>query len=551
MKKKFTITIITIVFLLIALPRENQAADLEGTWTQIAVDGKIPDPRAVHSAIHDPINNRMIIFGGWSSVGYNSRNDVYSLTGTMWDSLVTSGGPPGRRAGHVAVYDTVRHRMVVFGGSDWWWTWYNDTWAFDVTTNTWTQLSITGTLPSGRYASCGIYDSFQDKLIIFGGYCRGTPKDSITNETWALDFDTQEWDSLNTTNNPSPREYATAVYDTVNHRMIVFGGDNTTGNLSDVWSLNLSTYEWTQLADYQNTVSAHSAVFDPQHNYMIAVAGNGLYSHGQAAVFSTSENGWLDLSVDEYTPSVRYSSRAIWDPNNSCVVMFGGCLSGTVDWNETWKFSVEVVVPVEISTFNATVASTQVKLEWRTKTEVNNYGFEIERRTIGKSNMIWNKIGFVAGSGTSNSPHEYSFLDHNLTPGRYVYRMKQIDNDGSFKYYGNAEVELLPPLIFALDQNFPNPFNPITTMAFSVPEQTAVTLKVYDLLGKEVATLMNNEIIAAGNHSKQWNAEGLPSGVYFYRLSVVPSARRDLVPTEGRNGQAGTFIETKKLILLK
>jgi len=332
--------------------------------------------------------------------------------------------------------------MVVFGGSDWWLTWYHDTWAFNVTTNTWTQLSITGTLPSSRYASCGIYDSYQDKLIIFGGYCRGTPKDSITNETWALNLATQQWDSLNTTNNPSPREYATAVYDTVNHRMIVFGGDNATGNLSDVWSLNLSTYAWTQLTDYQNTVSAHSAVFDPQHNYMIAVTGNGLYSHGQAAVFSTSENKWLDLSVDEYTLSVRYSSRAVWDPNKSRVVMFGGCLSGTVDWNETWELSVDTT-----------------------------------------------SVGV-------------------LEQGKKI------------------------PASFTLYQNYPNPFNPTTNISFTIQSKSFVTLKVYDLLGRDVATLISQEL-PAGTYPQQWNAAGMPSGVYFYRL------------------QTGSFIETKKLILLK
>jgi hypothetical protein len=444
MKKKFIITIIMIVILFFALSQENQAADLNGTWHQIAVTGKIPYPRGFHSAIHDPINNRMIIFGGWSSTVYDTRNDVYSfdLINYTGDSLVTSGGPPGRRAGHVAVYDSLRHRMIVFGGSDWWWTWYHDTWALNLSTNIWTELTITDTLPSSRYGSCGIYDSFQDRLIIFGGHCGSVGSDSTSKETWAFNLATQQWDSLNTTNNPSPHEFATAVFDKANYRMIICGGHNITGDLSDVWALNLSTYEWTQLADYQNAVIRHAAAFDPQRNYMIAVTGNSLYSHGQAAVFSTSANKWLSLSVSVDTPSVRYNSCAIWDPNNNRVVMFGGALSGTVDWNETWEFSVDTV---QVGIYE----------HWR---------------------------------GTPNS--------------------------------------------FALYQNYPNPFNPTTNISFTIPSKSFVTLKVYDLLGRDVATLVSKEL-PAGTYPQQWNAAGFASGVYLYRL------------------QAGKYSGTKKLILMK
>jgi hypothetical protein len=106
------------------------------------------------------------------------------------------------------------------------------------------------------------------------------------------------------------------------------------------------------------------------------------------------------------------------------------------------------------------------------------------------------------------------------------------------------------PESFKLEQNYPNPFNPSTTISFSLPMRSFVSLKVFDLLGRDVATILSEEF-SAGVYSRQWNAAALPSGVYFYRLSVVPSARRDLVPTDGRDGQAGNFVETKKLILLR
>jgi hypothetical protein len=108
----------------------------------------------------------------------------------------------------------------------------------------------------------------------------------------------------------------------------------------------------------------------------------------------------------------------------------------------------------------------------------------------------------------------------------------------------------LVPKELTLKQNYPNPFNPATTISFSLPLKSFVSLKVFDVLGREVAVVLSEDL-PAGNYSRQWNAANMSSGIYFYRLSVVPSARRDLVPTEGRNGQAGSFTETKKLVLLK
>jgi hypothetical protein len=202
-------------------------------------------------------------------------------------------------------------------------------------------------------------------------------------------------------------------------------------------------------------------------------------------------------------------------------------------------------LPVELTSFTASFAQSLTTLQWKTATEVNNYGFEIERRKVSESMsngvIEWNKVGFVNGAGTTNTEHTYSFTDANVSSGTYVYRLKQIDNDGTYKYSSEAEVTITMPTVFALNQNYPNPFNPSTTIAFDIPEQSQVTLKIYDLLGKEVATLMNNEIAAAGNHTKQWNASTMPSGVYFYKLQARQQAGR----------QAGSFTAAKKLVLMK
>jgi hypothetical protein len=179
-------------------------------------------------------------------------------------------------------------------------------------------------------------------------------------------------------------------------------------------------------------------------------------------------------------------------------------------------------------------------LNWATATEVNNYGFEIER--AGRKEVMssefsvlsYEKIGFVRGSGNSNSVKEYSFTDNTAKAGRYSYRLKQIDNDGQFKYSNAVETHGCAslPENYTLSQNYPNPFNPSTVINYQLPEAAHVSLRIYDMLGCEVASLVN-EKKDAGAYSASFNAGSLPSGVYIYTL------------------QAGRFSQSRKLMLLK
>jgi hypothetical protein len=187
---------------------------------------------------------------------------------------------------------------------------------------------------------------------------------------------------------------------------------------------------------------------------------------------------------------------------------------------------------VELASMKGEAINQSAALTWTTATETNNSRFEIERRRVTIGSTEWETIGAVMGSGSSSAPHRYSFLDKNLAPGQYAYRLKQIDRDGTFKYCGNAEVTIGIPTIFSLEQNYPNPANPSTNIPFSLPQQSRVRLAIFDLLGREVATLVNEER-NAGSYSVTWNASSFASGVYFYRL------------------QAGEFVQTTKLVLLK
>jgi Subtilase family/Secretion system C-terminal sorting domain/Bacterial pre-peptidase C-terminal domain len=179
-------------------------------------------------------------------------------------------------------------------------------------------------------------------------------------------------------------------------------------------------------------------------------------------------------------------------------------------------------LPVELSSFTLKVLSGGIKLNWVTQTEVNNYGFEVERATI-KSNKPddnhWENIGFVEGNGNSSSPKYYSYIDEGIKYGTYKYRLKQIDNDGTYEFSDQIEVYVGEiPGGFVLEQNYPNPFNPSTRIKFAVDESTNTTLKIYDILGNEIATLFN-EITEAGKvYELEFTASELPSGLYIYNL---------------------------------
>ncbi|HCN36134.1 MAG TPA: hypothetical protein DIS94_00275 [Bacteroidetes bacterium] len=188
-------------------------------------------------------------------------------------------------------------------------------------------------------------------------------------------------------------------------------------------------------------------------------------------------------------------------------------------------------LPVELSNFNFAVSGNNVSLKWTTTEERNNSGFEIERRNSNSEN--WSKIGFVEGSGNSNEIKNYSYSDLNLISGKYNYRLKQIDYNGNFKYYNlESEVIVGVPDKYLLSQNYPNPFNPITKINFELSNAGFVKLEVYDLTGRLVKTLIN-ENKPAGYYEVEFNGNNFASGVYFYKLNV------------------NNFSDVKRMILVK
>ncbi|OGU64634.1 MAG: hypothetical protein A2499_09610 [Stygiobacter sp. RIFOXYC12_FULL_38_8] len=265
--------------------------------------------------------------------------------------------------------------------------------------------------------------------------------------------------------------------------------------------------------------------------------GNGSNSSGTMTFVPTGGSN----STINYTPSPNQ-----WDNNSKLITLnwIGiTAINITAPYSYYWGFDdivMDASLPVELTSFTGTAYGSIVALDWATATEVNNYGFNVERASMVRQNspqaqlgMTWEKIAFVQGHGNSNSPKIYSFQDGNPSVGKVQYRLKQIDFNGVFEYSPIVEVKVEAPSQLKLAQNYPNPFNPETTISFQIPFASHVTLKVYDVLGREVATLVD-EFKQAGTYVKTLHATSLPSGVYFYKLQTD-------------NG----FSETKKLMLMK
>ena len=270
-------------------------------------------------------------------------------------------------------------------------------------------------------------------------------------------------------------------------------------------------------------------------------AGSGYYPDGvqplgsSTVLYKYSNRSPLDTVAAVGVVDTGYIGISLFqDPRYFTNGDFGNVLLELIQYAVVNRGTFPGFVPVELTCFAASIIGTDVNLSWITATEINNQGFEIERST---NQSEWERIGFVEGNGSTTEMKYYSFSDTKLETGKYYYRLKQIDFDGTYEYSSIVEAEVTIPLEYSLAQNYPNPFNPSTKINFSLAADSKVTLKIFDLLGQEVKTLVNGEL-SAGNHELTFNGVGLNSGVYFYRINA-----------EGVNGK--NFTSVKKMILTK
>ena len=241
----------------------------------------------------------------------------------------------------------------------------------------------------------------------------------------------------------------------------------------------------------------------------------------------------------EPTPTITQPTESSSDPSSMSVVAIRqNSTTNVVNIDgirvaTSWAFAP---LPVELTSFTVLAIDDQIQLKWKTATEINSYGFEVERLQNSKIAGLqnWEKIGFVEGHGNSNSEKKYDFIDKNVLSGnKYSYRLKEINTDGSFKYSKVVEVNFSVPSEFNLSQNYPNPFNPVTNIKFEFDKNTKARLTVYDVLGNKVADLFNGRVERGRRYKVKFDGSSLSSGVYYYKLT-------------GNNKT-----EIKKMILLK
>ncbi len=481
--------------------------------------GEIPS-----NGVDDDSNGYIDDYRGWNAYGNNGTvpgsshgthvagisgakgNNNLGVSGVNWNSrIMPIAGSSSSEATVIAAYGYVLEMRSL----------YNETngvkGAFIVSTNA--SFGVDQGQPANYPLWCGIYDSLGLQGVLNCG--------ATANANWNIDV-------VGDIPTGCPSPYMISVTNTTR---------TDTKNSGAAYGLNtidlgapgtsvLSTYPNN---NYQNSTGTSMAT--PQVTGAIAL------------MFAAADSQFLATYKSDLSAGAIMFRDILFEATDSISALQGITVTGgRLNVHKALIPVSAPQIPVELISFSAEVNEKSVILNWITATEVNNRGFEIERRQVlsqqsSVSNQEWGSIGFMNGKGTTIYTSVYSFKDESLSPGKYLYRLKQIDFDGSFEYSNTAEVSFMNPSSFSLEQNYPNPFNPTTSISFTVgnayyESPVQVLLRIYDVLGNEIVTLVNEEK-SAGTYEIEFDASSLPSGVYFYKI------------------QSGSFTNTKKMLLLK
>jgi FlgD Ig-like domain/Galactose oxidase, central domain/Kelch motif len=402
-------------------------------WVDLAVVGVPPSERSDHAGVYDPVRDRMLVFGG-SAFDGAPLQDLWSLQmgGLVWTKLTPSGQQPPARQGHLMIYDPVRDRMIVFGGMDEENDFYDDVWALNLAPSpSWTHINPSGPDPEARAWTAGVYDPVGDRIVLFGGYA-----DLALGDVWSLSLSgTPTWSQLAPTGGPPASRYlhSAARIPGTNEMLVIAGTDSTLMN--DVWKLSLSgSPAWTQLSPggfpFPGRFHA-AAIHDPVRARIVIYGGSDL-SAAKTDTWALSLSGspvWTPLAPTGFIPAARYAHSAVYDNVRDRMIVFGGIASGATD--ETLELA----------------------------------------------------FGTPTGVAEGSEP---------ARPG----------------------IRLRPA--------YPNPFYSIATISFELARAAEGSVAVYDVQGRRVREL-HRGLLPSGLHRVLWdgrNETGMPvaSGSYFYRV---------------------------------
>lgn len=484
-------------------------------WTSITAS-----PEPFGRSIGGTIGNFFYIFGGQAN---SSMARAYNLTTNSWVAS-TAATYPAYNAGFVVAAGEL-YKISGTGAT-------NNFEKFTPNgtgTGTWASLTA-GPTDIMNSQNAAVWDGGDNIYVHSSNYSTTAPlsylaKYSISGNSWSM-----------LAPSPNIKRYPGLAY--YNGFVYLIGGLVDAGDDGTIClKYEIATNAWTTIAYLPDVVNFCKWSTTVVGNKIVLVSSGGGYSgypaNPKVFYYDVSSNAW---TYDGNTPITRGLALASYLPTES-KIFFGGGNEGNVSSNyqATCWLGEGGFIPVELTSFTADRNDNSVFLNWSTATETNNYGFEIERQSTADN---WEKIGFVPGYGTTTELRSYSFKDDLIHNPSHIlfYRLKQIDFDGSIEYSDIVKVTIEIPLNFSLEQNYPNPFNPSTTLSFAISQPSFVSLKIFDVLGNEVATLVN-EYKSEGRYEVEFGVKSgvreLSSGVYFSQL------------------KSGDFIKTNKMLLLK
>ena len=453
-------------------------------WTRWTPDGTPPDARWYHSAVYDPIGDRMWVFGGYDGAAY--FGDVWQLSlsdAPAWTPISPLGVGPGARASHAAVYDPDNHRMLVLGGFDGA-SHHNDVWALSFDGDpAWTQIAPSGDAPPPRSHHVAIFDPPRHRVVLFGGTSDSGP----LNDVWALSLaGTPRWDPIAPSGTqPREREQAAAVYDAARDRMLIFGGMNNGQIGNDTWALSLSdTPTWSLIAadntSFPQGVYGHSAVFDAARDRMIEIGG-------------LMRNVWCvpGHHCDPYVPTAAA-------------------------WGLT--FSPDSPTPIAWSLVDVRTEGDHVDLVWYDAVG-SGEAAAVYRREGGAA---WSLVATLHADGSGYLKYE----DRDVAPGQtYEYRLG-ITQDGRELFFGLATVTVPAAGSLQLIGANPNPATRDVSVQFYLPSDEAASVELIDITGR-VALSRAVGGLGRGSHTLNLpESNHLAPGVYVLRLMQAGHVRR-------------------------
>jgi N-acetylneuraminic acid mutarotase len=488
-----------------------QSVSAQELWTATSTGTNCPSAREYQTAVWIPVPiNKMIIWGGSNLTSLNTGG-VYDPSTDTWTAISTGVNCPTVRYSHTAVL-TGNNRMIIWGGSNGGGLLLNNGAIYDPSTDTWTPMD-TINAPVGRIGHTAVWTG--SKMIVWGGLDHLS---NYLNTGGVYDPITNTWTATSTTNVPSPRWYHTAVW--TGSKMIVWGGDSVGFKFNTGGSYDPTIDSWTSTSTGTNCPSGRymqTAVWTG--NRMIVWGGAPTnWNKCTGGIYNPSTNTWIATDTGSNCPHYRYRHIAVWtgDTVRGKMIVWSG--RSTYYFQDGGIFDPVTNSWTAITLLNVPSARNLHTAVW-----------------TGSKMIVWGGIDSLT----------FGYLN---TGGVYT-------NDS---LVGVNKKENIIPGTFTLFQNYPNPFNPVTIIKFDIPtplnppsrgrDETfrkggtgeLVKLVVYDILGREIATLVNEQL-KPGSYEVEWDGTNYASGLYFYRLHAGDPS----------TGSGQSFVEVKKMVLLK